>query len=75
MAARKRSSTQSKLLNRAVKAGRSALRQAQRRLPPDVRKQIERMTKEQANPPGDLDPAAELRSGKKLEDSGQRAAA
>lgn len=46
MAARKRASTQSKLLNRAVKAGRSALRQAQRRLPPDMRKQIDRTVKE-----------------------------
>jgi polyhydroxyalkanoate synthesis regulator phasin len=46
MAARKRTSTQSKLLNRAVTAGRSALRQAQRRLPPDVRKQIDRTVKE-----------------------------
>jgi colicin import membrane protein len=46
MAARKRASSQSKLLNRAVKAGRSALRQAQRRLPPDVRKQIDRTVKE-----------------------------
>jgi polyhydroxyalkanoate synthesis regulator phasin len=42
MAARKRASTRSKLLNRAVKAGRSAFREAQRRVPPDVRKQIER---------------------------------
>lgn len=42
MAARKRASTQSKLLNRAVKAGRSALRQAEKRVPPDVRKQLER---------------------------------
>jgi polyhydroxyalkanoate synthesis regulator phasin len=46
MAARKRASTQSKLLNRAVKAGRSALRQAQRRLPPEVRKQIDKTVKE-----------------------------
>ena len=46
MAARKRASTQSKLLNRAVTAGRSALRQAQRRLPPDVRKQIDRTVKD-----------------------------
>lgn len=46
MAARKRASTRSKLLNRAVKAGRSALHQAQRRLPPDVRKQIEKTVKE-----------------------------
>jgi polyhydroxyalkanoate synthesis regulator phasin len=42
MAARKRASTRSKLLKRAVKAGRSALREAERRVPPDVRKQIER---------------------------------
>jgi len=42
MAARKRASTRSKLLKRAVKAGRSALREAQRRVPPDVRKQIQR---------------------------------
>jgi polyhydroxyalkanoate synthesis regulator phasin len=42
MAARKRASTQSKLLNRAVKAGRSALRQAEKRVPPDLRKQLER---------------------------------
>ena len=46
MAARKRASTQSKFLNRAVKAGRSALHQAQRRLPPDVRKQIEKTVKD-----------------------------
>ena len=46
MAARKRASNQSQLLNRAVKAGRSALRQAQRRLPPDVRKQIEKTVKD-----------------------------
>jgi polyhydroxyalkanoate synthesis regulator phasin len=42
MAARKRASTRSKLLKRAVKAGRSALLEAQRRVPPDLRKQIER---------------------------------
>jgi polyhydroxyalkanoate synthesis regulator phasin len=42
MAARKRASTRSKLLKQAVKAGRSALREAQRRMPPDVRRQIER---------------------------------
>jgi len=47
MAAKKRNaSSRSKLLNRAVKAGRSYLRQAERRLPPDVRKQIERSIKE-----------------------------
>jgi polyhydroxyalkanoate synthesis regulator phasin len=42
MAAKKRASTQSKLLKRAVKAGRTALRQAERRVPPDLRKQLER---------------------------------
>lgn len=42
MATRKRASTRSKLLKRAVKAGRSALRQAERRVPPDLRKQLER---------------------------------
>jgi polyhydroxyalkanoate synthesis regulator phasin len=42
MAARKRASTRSKLLKRAVKAGRSALREAERRVPPDVRKQLVR---------------------------------
>ena len=42
MAAKKRASTQSKLLKRAVKVGRSALRDVERRVPPDVRKQIER---------------------------------
>jgi len=42
MAAKKRQSTRSNVLNRAVKAGRSALREAERRVPPDVRKQLER---------------------------------
>jgi polyhydroxyalkanoate synthesis regulator phasin len=42
MAARKRASSQSEFLNRAVKAGRSALREAEKRVPPDVRKQVER---------------------------------
>lgn len=47
MPARKRNvSSRSKLLNRAVKVGRSYLRQAERRLPPDVRKQIERSIKD-----------------------------
>ena len=46
MAARKRAPSRSKLLNRAVKAGRSALLQARRRLPPDVRNQIDRTVKE-----------------------------
>jgi hypothetical protein len=42
MAPRKRASTQSHLLKRAEKFGRSALREAERRVPPDVRKQLER---------------------------------
>lgn len=42
MAARKRASTRSKLLKRALKAGRSAIREANKRVPPDVRKQIDR---------------------------------
>lgn len=46
MAKKKRASTQQRLLNRAVKAGRSYLRQAERRLPPEVRKQIDRSIKD-----------------------------
>src|ERR1700730_12518841 len=46
MAAKKRASARSKLLKRAVKAGRSALRQAERRVPPDVRKQLEQTIQE-----------------------------
>jgi polyhydroxyalkanoate synthesis regulator phasin len=46
MAARKRASTRSKLLKRAVKAGRSALRQAESRVPPDMRRQLERTIKD-----------------------------
>ena len=42
MATRKRASTRTKLLRRAVKAGRSALREAERRVPPDLRRQLER---------------------------------
>jgi peptidoglycan hydrolase CwlO-like protein len=46
MATKKRPSSQSRLLNRAVKAGRSYLREAERRLPPDVRRQIDRGIKD-----------------------------
>ena len=46
MAKKKRASSRSKLLKRAVRAGRSYLRQAERRLPPDVRKQIDRSIKD-----------------------------
>ena len=46
MATRKRASTRSKLLKRAVKAGRSALRQAESRVPPDMRRQLEKTIKD-----------------------------
>ncbi|HYT11497.1 MAG TPA: hypothetical protein VEL12_01820 [Candidatus Nitrosopolaris sp.] len=46
MAKKKRASSRQKFLNRAVKAGRSYLREAERRLPPDVRKQIDRSIKD-----------------------------
>jgi peptidoglycan hydrolase CwlO-like protein len=46
MATKKRASSRSRLLKRAVKAGRSYLRQAEKRLPPDVRKQIDRSIKD-----------------------------
>lgn len=46
MATKKRASSRSRLLKRAVKAGRSYLRQAELRLPPDVRKQIDRSIKD-----------------------------
>ncbi|TMD91213.1 MAG: hypothetical protein E6I73_04975 [Chloroflexi bacterium] len=46
MAKKKRASSRSKFLNRAVKAGRSYLREAERRLPPDVRRQIDRSIKD-----------------------------
>jgi len=46
MATKKRTSSRSRFLNRAVKAGRSYLRQAEKRLPPDVRKQIDRSIKD-----------------------------
>jgi peptidoglycan hydrolase CwlO-like protein len=46
MATKKRTSSRSRLLKRAVRAGRSYLRQAERRLPPDVRKQIDRSIKD-----------------------------
>ena len=49
MATRKRASsrsTRSGLVGRAVSAGRKALRQAERRVPPDLRRQIERTVKD-----------------------------
>ena len=42
MATRKRASTRDQLLKRAVKAGRKALRSAEKRVPPDLRKHIEK---------------------------------
>src|SRR2546421_336758 len=45
MPARKRTTSRSRL-NRAVRAGRSALAQAQRRVPPDLRRQIDRSIKD-----------------------------
>lgn len=42
MATRKRSSSRSSVVDRAVRAGRRAIREAEKRLPPDVRRQIER---------------------------------
>jgi len=45
MPARRRPSPRSPL-NRAVKAGRKALRQAEKRIPPDLRRQIERGIKD-----------------------------
>src|SRR5882672_9941240 len=45
MATRKRASSRSRqsgLVGRAVRAGRKALRQAESRVPPDVRRQVER---------------------------------
>ena len=45
MPARKRAPSRSRL-NQAVKAGRKALRQAEKRIPPDLRRQIERGIKD-----------------------------
>src|SRR5258707_15069163 len=46
MATRKRPTSRSRLLKRAVKAGRSAFREAEKRVPPDVRKQVESRLKD-----------------------------
>ena len=49
MATRKRASSRSRqsgLVGRAVRAGRKALRQAEKRVPPDVRRQVERSIKD-----------------------------
>src|SRR5438034_10133183 len=46
MATRKRTSKRSGLVGRAVRAGRQALREAERRVPPDLRRQVERRLKD-----------------------------
>src|SRR5207302_166719 len=46
MPARRRTTPSRSRLNQAVKAGRKALRQAEKRIPPDVRRQIERGIKD-----------------------------
>lgn len=46
MPARRRTAPSRSRLNQAVKAGRKALRQAEKRIPPDVRRQIERGIKD-----------------------------
>ena len=46
MATRKRTSRRSGLVGRAVSAGRRALREAEKRVPPDLRRQAERRIKD-----------------------------
>jgi hypothetical protein len=46
MAKRKRTSRQSSLVGRAVKAGRQALREAEKRIPPDLRRQVQSRLKD-----------------------------
>jgi hypothetical protein len=46
MAKRKRASRRSDLVGRAVSAGRRALKEAESRVPPDLRKQLERRLKD-----------------------------
>jgi hypothetical protein len=46
MATRKRVSRRSGIVGRAVSAGRRALREAEKRVPPDVRRQVERRLKD-----------------------------
>src|SRR6266568_4728451 len=45
MATRKRAGRRSGIVGRAVSAGRRALREAEKRVPPDVRRQVERRLK------------------------------
>jgi hypothetical protein len=46
MATRKRTSRRTGLVGRAVSAGRSALREAEKRIPPDLRRQLDRRLKD-----------------------------
>src|SRR2546421_6482811 len=46
MAKRKRTSRRSGLVGRAVSAGRRALREAESRIPPDLRRQVDRRLKD-----------------------------
>ena len=46
MAKRKRASRQSGIVGRAVSAGRQALREAEKRIPPDLRRQVQRRLKD-----------------------------
>ena len=42
MATRKRTSRRTGIVDRAVRAGREALREAEKRVPPDLRRQVEK---------------------------------
>src|SRR5438874_3536864 len=46
MAKRKRATKRSGIVGRAVSAGRAALREAEKRVPPDLRRQVERRIKD-----------------------------
>ena len=46
MATRKRTSRRTGIVGRAVSAGRSALREAEKRIPPDLRRQLDRRLKD-----------------------------
>jgi hypothetical protein len=46
MATRKRSTSRSSVVGRAVSAGRRALREAEKRIPPDLRRQLQRRLKD-----------------------------
>src|ERR1043165_6888922 len=46
MATRKRTTSRRGIVDRAVRAGRQALREAEKRVPPDLRRQVERRIKD-----------------------------